>query len=187
MGDVHTIVPEVDPRDGSVQVNPSGVLMPSNAVPVGIAVVNDAPATALGPLFVRTTVSVNDEPAIAGFGVKLTPTDRVEAVVVVSVAVPLLLVDEGSGVVLDTVAVVLIVVPDGVVGFTFETTTMEAVCPAASASALQVMVPDAPTAGIVQENPEGVWIETNVAFEGTVVVKESDEASDGPLLVSTVV
>ena len=56
--------------------------------------------------------------------------------------------------------------------------------PADKAVATQLIVPEAPTAGVVQLHPAGEDIDWNVVFAGTTVLKKTEAASLGPLLLT---
>lgn len=70
------------------------------------------------------------------------------------------------------------------VGATLTTTMMFAEAFTARLVAVQVMVPVAPTAGVVQLQPAGAEIDAKVAFAGTASVKVKLEAAPGPLSVT---
>jgi hypothetical protein len=59
--------------------------------------------------------------------------------------------------------------------------------PFASEAAVQVIVPVAPTAGVVQVNGEGWVIERKSSEDGSVSVMTTFAAASGPLFVTTIV
>jgi hypothetical protein len=103
------------------------------------------------------------------------------------VTVVLLFALLGSEVVADTEEVAVIG-PVVTVEGTFNTTTMSAEVPAPRfALLLQVMVPVAPTAGVVHVHPAGASTDWNVVFAGVAWANETPAAEAGPLLVSVCV
>jgi hypothetical protein len=107
--------------------------------------------------------------------------------VTVVVAVGLLPAGFGSGVGLVTVAVFVIVAPVAP-GLIF--TVMEKVAvPGGNETIVQLTLPVPPTEGVLQENvgPTVCDSETNVVLAGTVSVRETFAALDGPLFVSVTV
>jgi hypothetical protein len=67
---------------------------------------------------------------------------------------------------------------------TFTAITMFADDPEARLEMVQLILPVAPTAGVVHVHPAGVEIEANVVLAGTASVKLTFEAAPGPLLVT---
>jgi hypothetical protein len=119
--------------------------------------------------------------AVAGFGVPVFVTDKSQTGSTGVVVVVLLLAVLGSLVVADTeeFAVIEAVVT---VAATFTTTSMFAAEPEAMLDAVQLIVPVAPTAGVVQVQPAGEEIDANVVFVGTTSVNVKLDAVAGPLL-----
>src|SRR5579864_1176269 len=103
-----------------------------------------------------------------------------------SVAVALLLAWFGSVTVELTVAVSLICVPAAVPAFTFKT-TVKVEDPGVKLGFVQLMVPIAPTAGVVHDQPPGVAIDWKVVLAGVVSVMLAVVAVLGPLFVTTCV
>ena len=93
---------------------------------------------------------------------------------------------EGLGSVMDEepMSVSVMTVPVAVPAFTFVTSVNEAVEPAARVAMLQVTVPVAPTAGVVQLHEPGLARETKVVFVGIASVKLTVMAVAGPLFVN---
>lgn len=69
-------------------------------------------------------------------------------------------------------------------GATFTTTMMSAEAPDARLGFVQVTLPVAPAAGVVQAQPAGTEIEAKVVFVGTASRKLTAEAAAGPLFVT---
>jgi hypothetical protein len=69
-----------------------------------------------------------------------------------------------------------------IVAATFTTTSMFAEEPEAMLAETQLIVPVAPTAGVVQVHPAGGEIDAKVVLVGTASVKVKLEAVPGPLL-----
>jgi hypothetical protein len=110
-------------------------------------------------------------------------TDRSQTGRTVVTVVVLLLAGLGSEVVaaIEAVAVIEAAV---IVGARFTTTMMFASALTARLAAVQVMVPVAPTAGVVQVQPAGAEYDAKVVLVGTASVKVKLEADPGPLLVT---
>jgi hypothetical protein len=128
-------------------------------------------------------------PPSTGFGEADAVTARSACVAVATVtfAVASLLFGFGSLVAAKTFAVSEMTVPAAVPGATFSTGWNVADPPAAREAMVQVMVPAAPTAGVEQDHPAGVDMETKVVFAGRVSVNVTVEASPGPALLTTCV
>jgi hypothetical protein len=122
-------------------------------------------------------------PWVAGFGVSLLVTVRSQTMLT-SVAVVVVLVFTALVAVTDEVAVM---VPAAIVGATFSTTIISAAVPAAMLGSVQLTVPVAPTAGVVQVHPTGAETDANVVLVGVASVKLAVVAAAGPLLVTTCV
>jgi hypothetical protein len=122
-------------------------------------------------------------PAVAGFGVPVFVTAKSQTGSTVVVVVVLLLEELGSLVVaaIEAFAVIEATV---MVDATFTTTIMFADAPEAMLGLTQVMVPVAPTAGVVQVHPAGAEIDAKVLFVGTASVNVRFEAVAGPLFVT---
>src|SRR5690242_17209929 len=105
-----------------------------------------------------------------------------EPITVVSVA--LLLPGTGSVVVEVTVAVLLIVpVVEGAIA----TVRVKTALPTAMLAFVQVMVPPAPTAGVVHDQPAGEESATNVVPAGSVSERLTLAAELGPALLTVMV
>ena len=103
-----------------------------------------------------------------------------------SVAVAVLFALLGSAVEELTVTVLLIAVPAAVPAFTARITVKLAV-PGAKVALVQVMVPAAPTAGVVHAHPAGKAMDWKFVFGGVVSVIDAAAAVLGPPLVATCV
>ena len=101
-----------------------------------------------------------------------------------SVAVALLFARFGSVIAEVTVAVSLICVPAVVPAVTFNT-TVNVEEPGAKLASVQLIVPAAPTAGVVHDQPPGIVIDWKVVFAGVVSVILAVVAVLGPLFVTT--
>jgi hypothetical protein len=95
----------------------------------------------------------------------------------------LLLAGLGSLVVAETEAFAVIEATV-MVDATFTTTIMFADALEARLALMQVIVPVAPTAGVVHVHPAGDEIDAKVVFVGTASVKVRFDAVAGPLLVT---
>ena len=80
-----------------------------------------------------------------------------------------------------TVAVSEIVVPSGTAQFTVATMVNVAVSPATIDGLLQVTVPLAPTAGVVQVQPAGALFDLNVVCGGKLSATVTLTAGAGPV------
>jgi hypothetical protein len=101
--------------------------------------------------------------------------------------VVLLLALLGSEVVVDTDEVAVIGLVATVEGM-FNTTTMSADVPAGRLElSLQLIVPLAPTAGLVHVHPAGASTDWKVVFAGVASVNATPAAAAGPLLVTVCV
>jgi hypothetical protein len=103
-----------------------------------------------------------------------------------SVAVALLLARFGSVMAELTEAVSLICVPAAVPAVTFKT-TVNVEEPGAKLGSVQLIVPVAPIAGVVHDQPAGIVIDWNVVLAGVVSVMLAVVAVLGPLFVTTCV
>ena len=103
-----------------------------------------------------------------------------------SAAVAVLLAELGSEIAELTVAVLLTAVPAAVPAVTFKA-TLKLAEPAAKLGSVQLMVPVAPTAGVVHDHPAGGVTDTNVVFAGVVSVRLAVVAVLGPAFVTTCV
>jgi hypothetical protein len=105
----------------------------------------------------------------------------------ISVATAELFDEFGSGVLELTVAISVMVVPCVVPGLTFNTTGKLAV-PAAKLESVQIIVPELPTEGRIQDHPAGTGVsETNVVLGGVLSWNTAFAAALGPELVTTCV
>jgi hypothetical protein len=110
--------------------------------------------------------------------------------VAVVVAVAELLPPFGSLVLLDAVAVFVMIVPSRVLALTATTIVKVAEAPEARLAVVQVIVPvRAPLllGGLVQLQPAAPEFETNFVLIGTVSLKLTSVALDGPLLATITV
>src|SRR6266852_4211141 len=106
-------------------------------------------------------------PAPTGSGVSTFVVDRSATVATVVVAVPLSLPGFGSVVADDAVAVLERTVPFATVGST-ATVRVKTAPPIARLGCEQEIVPPAPTAGVVHDQPPGEDTDTNVVQAGKV-------------------
>jgi hypothetical protein len=90
------------------------------------------------------------------------------ALATTTMAVEVLLVRPGTMLVAVDVAVSAIFVPDAVPAFTCSTTVKLAVALIARVAMVQVMVPAAPIAGVVQVHPIGTTMDWKFVFGGVV-------------------
>jgi hypothetical protein len=121
--------------------------------------------------------------AATGLGVPALVTERSQATFTLVVTVVLLFAEVGSEVVAETDEVAVIV-PMATLDGTLSTTTMSADVPELKLPvSLHVMVPVAPTAGVVQVQPAGADTDWKVVFVGVASVKVAPLATAGPLLV----
>jgi hypothetical protein len=104
--------------------------------------------------------------------------------VVTGVAVVVLLLAELGSVVEEETVEVAVIVVAAIEEATFTTTIMLEDAPEAKLASVQVTVPVAPTAGVVQVQPAGAEIEANVVFVGTTSVKVAFVELAGPLFVT---
>jgi hypothetical protein len=86
-----------------------------------------------------------------------------------------------------TFAVSVITVPFAVPVFTLTTSAKVAAVLPAMFRLVQTTLPLLPTAGVVQVQPAGVAMETNVVLLGTASTRVALSAALGPLLVTTCV
>jgi hypothetical protein len=122
-------------------------------------------------------------PAATGLGIPLLVMAKSHVTFRLVVTVVLLLALLGSEVVAET-AEVAVIGPTVTVDGTFNTTTMSAEVPEPRfALSVQVMVPVAPTAGVVHVHPAGASTDWNVVFAGVAWVSETPVAAAGPLFV----
>ncbi len=108
-------------------------------------------------------------------------------VLAVVVVVAELLAELGSAVLELTEAVLEIVVPSVTAAPTLTTRVKTAVAPELKLEFVQVIVPVAPTAGLVQDQPVGAVIDLKVVFVGTVSVRVTLLAALGPPLAMVIV
>ena len=83
-----------------------------------------------------------------------------------------------------TFAIVLIVAPFDVASGTVAANVYGFDAPLVNVAIVQVIVPLAPTAGVVHDQPLGGVNEVNVAGAGSVIVNVAFVASFGPLFVT---
>ena len=122
-------------------------------------------------------------PAVTGLGVPLSVTARSQIVVTGVAVVVLLLAELGSAVEEETVEVAVMVVA-AIEDATFTTTIILAEAPEARLASVQVTVPVAPTAGVVQIQPAGAEMDAKVVLVGTTSVKVAFVELAGPLFVT---
>ena len=122
-------------------------------------------------------------PAVTGLGVPLSVTARSQIVVTGVAVVVLLLAELGSAVEEETVEVAVMVVA-AIEDATFTTTIILAEAPEAKLASVQVTVPVAPTAGVVQIQPAGAEMDAKVVLVGTTSVKVAFVELAGPLFVT---
>lgn len=124
--------------------------------------------------------------ATVGFGEAAFPmvTLALFALATTTVAVALLVVRLGTMLVAVAVGVSAIFVPEAVAAFTCSTRVKLAVALRARVVAVQVIVPAAPTAGVVHVQPAGAVMDWKFVFGGVVCVKLGAVAAAGPLLVT---
>src|SRR5690349_23258677 len=122
-------------------------------------------------------------PALTGSGVSTFVIDRSAEPATVVVAVELSLPGFGSVVAEVSVAVLESTVPGAVDGLT-ATTSVKKSTVAPKLAFVQVTVPFAPTAGVVQDHGPVVESETNVVPAGSVSENDAVEALLGPAFVS---
>lgn len=120
--------------------------------------------------------------AATGLGVPLFVTARSHSTESGVTAVVLLLAEFGSLVVAETEELAVMEAAVTVAG-TLTTTMMSAAEPAVKLVALQVIVPVAPTAGVVHVHPEGAMTDSNVVLVGVASVKTTADEVAGPLFV----
>ena len=156
------------PTAGVVQVQPTGLARETNVSVPGSVSGNTTEAALLGPLLVAVIVYVRFEPATTGSGESTIVSDRSAEVETVVVAVALLFAPFGSPVVDVTFAVFESTVPDATVGAT-ATVSVNVAVPTANDGFVQLTVPAAPTAGVVQLQPATAGSDTNVVPVGSTV------------------
>ncbi len=106
------------------------------------------------------------------------------AVATTSAAVAALFDVFGSEIAELTTAVSLIAVPAAVPTFTLRA-TVNVADPTAKLGSVQVIVPEVPTAGVMQDQPAGIVTDWNVVFPGVVSVRVAVVAVLGPALATT--
>src|SRR5206468_684169 len=112
-------------------------------------------------------------------------TDRSACIAIVVDAIAVLFPLAGSAVA-DEIVVLALIVLDAA-GFTLTTTVKLAEPPATNVARVKVIVPVAPTAGVVALQPAGVVTDTNVVLVGVASVTETLAASEGPALFAVIV
>ena len=125
-------------------------------------------------------------PAATGSGASVFVIERSADAPTVVVAVALLLPGVASVVLDEIVAVFDSTVPLAVDGATF-TTSVNAALPVAKLAFVQLTVPPAPTAGVVQLQPPGDESETNVVPAGSVSESDAFAALLGPAFATVIV
>lgn len=128
-------------------------------------------------------------PAITGSGdsVSVTVICACEVVPTTVNALAVLLAEFGSLTEELTVAVFVMTVPFAVPVLTFVISEKVAAVPPAIFNAVHTTLPVLPTGGVVQVQPAGTAMETNVVFAGTASTSVALSAALGPLLVTTCV
>jgi len=140
-----------------------------------------------GPLLVTPWVKVMLPPAATEVGeaTLVVMKSAWVAPATISVALAALLLVLGSGVEELTLTRSLITVPGTAAALTL-TAMVKVADPAAKLRFVQVMEPEAPTAGVVHDHPVGsVPMEEYVVFAGVLSVSFAATAVLGPLLVTT--
>lgn len=178
------LVQEIGETGGHAQVPPPVVTTATETKVVfaGVASVKVAELQFAGPLFVMVCVYVIVPPAATGLGVPLLVTARSQTTFTLVVTLVLLLEESGSEVVAETEEEAVIVAAVTVAG-TFTTMMMSAEDAVATDGLVQVIVPVAPTAGVVQVHPGADVMDWNVVFVGVASVKVAPDAVAGPLFV----
>ena len=87
----------------------------------------------------------------------------------------------------DVTEAVSATVPAGILEATFTPIMISADAPDARVAIVQLTLPVAPTAGVVQVQPAGVDTEAKVVLPGIASVKLTEEAEAGPLFVTVCV
>jgi hypothetical protein len=134
-------------------------------------------------------------PGVTGLGVPVAVTAKSScpAVATVTEAVDTLLPVFGSGVDAEIEAVLDKTVPDGAAAGTAMTIGKVAVPFSASEPMVQLIVPEVPAVGVLQDQPVGTDMETNVALTVAPAllavgsVNTTADAVAGPLLMTTAV
>jgi len=108
------------------------------------------------------------------------------AVATMSAAVAVLLAELGSVVEEFIVAMSLIAVPAAVAAFTWSA-TVKVAAPTAKLGSVQVIIPEAPLAGVIHDHPAGMVIDWKFVFAGVVSVILAPVAALGPAFVTTCV
>jgi hypothetical protein len=173
------------PTAGVVQLQPPGDDSDAKAVPTGSVSDSDMLAALLGPLFVTVIEYVRLLPALTGSGLSVFVTDTSADVLTVVVAVALSLPALLSPVPL-SVAVFEITVPVATLASTF-TVNVNTALPTAIEAFVQLTVPPAPIAGVVQLQPPGDENDTNVVPAGSVSDIDAFAALLGPALATVIV
>lgn len=140
-----------------------------------------------GPLLAIPSVYMSGSPdGTFGLGVALLEIVMLAllALPTTTTAVALLLVKFGTMLLAVAVAVSAILVPEAVPEFTCNTIVKPAVPFTARLASVHVIVPVAPTAGVVQPQPLGIMMDWKFVFGGVDCVKLTDVAAAGPLLVT---
>ena len=181
---VQTIVPDA-PTAGVVQLNdgPEVCVAETKVVFAGTVSVSVTFAAVAGPAFVTVTLYVAFDPA-ATAAEPLFVTATSALVATDAVVVELLFAALGSAVAEETVAVFdSEPVADGE---TLKTNANVAEAVVANVAMVQVIVPPAPTAGVVQLNvgPAVCVAETKVVFGGSTSVRTTLAASAGPAFMT---
>src|ERR1700687_3097374 len=111
-------------------------------------------------------------PAVTGSGVSTFIADRSPEAAAVVVAVPLSLPGLPSPVVEVAVAVLVMTVPAGTEGAT-ATVRVKTALPTANDGLEHEIVPPAPTAGVVHDQPDTLGSDTKVVPAGSVSLQEA--------------
>ena len=181
------ITDPVPPATGALQVD-GGPLRASetNVVPAGSTSVSSTVVAGSGPAFATVMTYVMSSPATTDAGPLLTTETSTSVTMTLHVAASFSSVGSLSAV---TIAVFVYVVPDSVSAGTAVVSVKTASAPAASVAAVQVIVPPAPTAGVVQFNvgPLSWTSDTNCRSPGMVSCSVTFSASPGPPFPSAIV
>jgi hypothetical protein len=186
---VHVTVPLL-PTAGTEQVHPDGLVDDWYRRPAGSGFAKESEVASLGPLLTTEYVYVRSVPATTGSGEPALAVARSALTAVVVCAVAALFPGVPSRLDEPAVAVSLMVVAasDELI---FTTSVKVDTAPLAIAEFVQLTDPPAdPAAGVVHDHPAGdtgTAKETKVVFVGTESVRVTEDASEGPLLVSVIV
>lgn len=178
---VHVIAPPAASVAGFDGEQATALTVPRFALGIQVGLVAAEP-----PVLVQTSVrpvNVCPGPTAVGTTVK---AGLMLATTTVVLALALLLPAFGSAVAELTVAVLLMTVPAGVAAATVTTSVKTEVPIGNVPTVAQFTVPPAPTAGLVQDQPDGVTSEAKVVPAGKVSAIAADAATVGPPLATVI-